>query len=167
MPNNYYYLIASLPHLRFGDNLPITEKEFISEANKWLSASNLSALKNINLDNFEIREKDPTVIKKWEKFNFILREEVASIRRARKHDLHEKYSHLIEEIFETEDPLAKEKAFENIRWMFIEEIGQEHHFDISALMLYFLKLKILTRITTFNKQEGIESFEKVCEVASV
>ena len=41
MSNKYYYLIASLPYLKFGDQPPIFKAAFITECEKWLSPEDM------------------------------------------------------------------------------------------------------------------------------
>jgi len=62
------------------------------------------------------------------------------------------------------NPLEIEKKLLLLRWNLIEEKQQEHHFDLEFLILYFLKLQILDRLSSFNKEKGQEIFQKISKV---
>ena len=57
-----------------------------------------------------------------------------------------------------------EEALERIRWDFLEGKTAENMFDINWLVLYFLKLQIAERLTTFDKDKGESFFYELCEV---
>ena len=164
MQDKYYYLIASLKYLKFGDTVFPTENEFLSECEKWIEEKDLAIIQDSDLNYDSIKNNDPETVKNWKEMNSLLRSELSGIRKARKRDLHEKYPGSIAKIFEEQTPLLMEKAFEHIRWNFIEEKESEHNFDLEAVILYFLKIRILARIATFSKEKGQETLEKLCEV---
>ena len=163
MQDKYYYLIASLKYLKFGDTAFPTELEFLSECEKWIEEKDLAIINNSDLGYDSIKNNNPETVKDWKEMNSLLRSELAGIRKARKRDLHEKYHGSIAKIFEEQTPLLMEKTFEHIRWNFIEEKEPEHNFDLEAVILYFLKIRILTRLAIFNKEKGKEIFEKISE----
>ena len=164
MQDKYYYLIASLKYLKFGDTAFPTELEFLSECEKWIEEKDLAIIKKADLDYDSTKYNDPETVKDWKEINSLLKSELAGIRKARKRDLHEKYLGSIAKIFEEQTPLLMEKAFERIRWNFLEEKESEHNFDLEAVILYYLKIRILARLATFNKEKGQETLRKLCEV---
>ena len=163
MPDKYYYLIASLPYLNFNDKMPITEEEFLSECEKWLSEEDFMTIKRVSISDFKINTKDSPVLKKWKEFDFDLRERAAQARKMFLAEAHEKLPPRVKEIFREKNPLEIEKLYELRRWDFIEEAEFGHYFDIGILILYYLKLQILGRLETFDKEKGKVVFEKLCE----
>jgi hypothetical protein len=164
MQDKYYYLISSLKYLTFGDTVFPTENEFLSECEKWIEEKALTTIKNSDINYDLIKNDDPGEVRNWKEMNSVLRGELASIRKARKRNLHEKYHGEIAKIFEEQNPLLMEKAVEHIRWNFIEEKEPDHNFDLERVILYYLKIRILTRLLAFNKEKGKERLEKLCEV---
>ncbi|MCQ9207063.1 MAG: DUF2764 domain-containing protein [Omnitrophica bacterium] len=164
MPNNYYYLVASLTYLRFEDAPPLTGAEFLEECAKWLTASDLKKLSTVELNELAANPEDPAMIKEWKAFNRSLREGLAAARQAQKESLHEKYPAELKDIFNEPNPLRMERKFEEKRWNFLEEKETGHHFDLEVLMAYFLKLQIMKRLTAFDAEKGKIVFENLCEI---
>ncbi|OIO38729.1 MAG: hypothetical protein AUJ75_02400 [Candidatus Omnitrophica bacterium CG1_02_49_10] len=152
MSQNYYYLTAVLPHLKFGESPSITTNEFLSECEKWLTPADLCKLKAMD-------------VKKWNSFDAYLRSELARARKARKESGRIKMPLEIKEIMGEETPLLSEEKAAEIRWNFLEEIGLGHYFDLDIVILYSLKLQILERLAGFNEKKGREVFEVLSEVA--
>lgn len=167
MHKGYYYLPASLPHLVFERKTPISVSDFISECEKWFSGRDLKLIKNIHINNTQINPEDPGILKEWKKFNKGLREELAKARHEKKIHAKEPVVTRLVDIFEEKNPLLIEMKYEKMRWDFIEQKEFRYNFDLNWLIIYLLKLQILERLTAFNKEKGIENFEKLCEVANV
>lgn len=164
MNNKYYYLVSSLPYLKFAEASPITRDEFLSECRKWLSGFDFAKVASVNIDSLDVTPQDAEVIKKWKYFELALRQELATIRKAHKSSLREKIPASLREIFEERTPLLMERSLQKKRWDFIEEEEFGYHFDTNVLMLYFLKLQILERLAVFDQERGKSAFEKLCEV---
>lgn len=164
MISKYYYLVASLPYLRFEEEMPFSSEEFISECRKWLSCRDIEIISGINIDNLQVEARDLEIIKKWKEFNKDLKEDLASVRYIKKFHSHEKIESAYREIFQERNPLLMEKRMEKIRWNFIDECESWYDFDINLLTLYLLKLQILERLSGFNKEAGRRMFGELCEV---
>lgn len=178
MQNRYYYLSSSLPYLTFAQKMPLSVHEFYAECKKWLSMKDLEIIHDIQLNNMHAKPNDQSVIKKWKKYNRELHTELAVIRtenrikRGETHVKHERElaaeeisSHEMketaEEIFKEKNPLLIEKKYEKIRWNYIEQHEVFYNFDINHLIFYLLKLQILERLSTFNKDAGIKDFKDI------
>jgi len=164
MANRYYYLISSLPYLRFEERPPITKEQFLSECRKWLDPTDLRDLNTADIKELDIRSGDPEIIKDWKSFDIALRENIADIRRSRKDASQEKVPVSFKEVFKAKTPLLVEKRLDRMRWDFIEDREVDRHFDINTLLLYSLKLQILERHATFDQERGKAVFEGLCEV---
>ncbi|NQT23086.1 MAG: DUF2764 family protein [Candidatus Omnitrophica bacterium] len=165
MGDKYYYLIASLPYLDFEKDTPITREEFLEESKKWLSAEDFRQLEDVDINDTEIKKDDPDLIKGWKGFDLELREELARIRQARRNNLNEKIPPSFLEVFNKTTPLLMEKEIQKKRWFFIQELEFGHHFDIGALLVYYLKLQAKERLDSFDRDKGKEVFEEMCEVS--
>lgn len=164
MSTNYYYLTASLPYLDFAQEVPISVSDFISECEKWLSEKELSVVRNLGLNDYEINKNDPPSVITWKEFNKYIKGEINKIRISRREESRSKVSSPFQEIFHEANPLLMEKKFEKIRWNYIEEEDSKYFFDINWLSLYLLKLKILERLAGFQKEKGKQKFSELCEV---
>ncbi|MGD2278979.1 MAG: DUF2764 family protein [Candidatus Omnitrophota bacterium] len=164
MQNKYYYLVASLPYLKFSGEPPISKEDFFQECGKWLAPEDMSALISADRHRYEERPEDPEASKTWKKFDTELRKELARIRAARKTSASYKTGDSLKSVMDQENPLLMEKKLERIRWDFLEDKEPSYMFDVNRLVIYFLKLKILERLDSFNKDKGEAFFYSLCEV---
>ena len=160
--DKYYYIAAQLPLLTFGQKPTITKEVFLEEAKKWLTDGEYSNLSKVDLNDFHFYSSDTVFLRGYKTFEEHLRVELAKYRKAKK--TRREYI-LPEEIIEIKDknPLEAEGALLYKRWEWLEEKGVEHFFDFTFLVLYFLKLQILERLFTFNKERGKEVFSRICK----
>ena len=157
--DKYYYLIASLPLLKFIEQPYIIRKDFLAEAEKWLSREDLIILSSIDINNFIVDKKDASLLKQWKEFEHSTRTELGLFRRARKKDMEYKMRKDLSNIIqEGNNPLEIEKKLLLLRWNFLEELEIGHSFDLGFLIIYYLKLQILERLFSFNKEKGKERF---------
>lgn len=164
MSAKYYYLIASLPSLRFAEESSIATAGFIGESKKWLLAGDMQILFSAGLKNMTIEPYDTEVLKEWKRFNFNFKKELALIRQAEKFSKKFQIPEMLKPIFEQGTPLLKETAFENARWQYLDGKSGLYNFDINWLVLYFLKLQISERLAQFSKDEGEKTFYELCGV---
>jgi len=163
--NKYYYLVATLPYLVFGEKPPISKKAFLAECEKWLSEKEIKIFSSAGADYDDISENDTPFVLGWKEFNTRLCNELASSRGAEEAALSGMPgSSEVKKILEKENPLIMEKALEEIRWEYIEGKSRGFFFDFDALLAYFLKLGILERLAEFDKDEGEKYFYEFCEV---
>jgi len=162
--NKYYYLVASIPYIKFGDIPPYTKDKFIEEGRKWLSPEDMKRLLSADLENPEIAPEDIELLKDWKRFDMFLREGLARARAARKNNDGYKVSDELKNIIEQPNPLLMEMALEETRWDYIEGKSVIYQFDVNWLVLWFLQLQILERIQRFNKDKGEKFFYETCEV---
>lgn len=163
--NNYYYLSSQLPILQFGRKPDIDSGWFRHEAGKWVVPQEYIILSGIKLGNFVVEVSDPFLLREYKTFEYRLRSELALYRQARKNDCHYKSIYLPMSLLAESNPLEIEKSLLHLRWQYIEEKAQVHYFDVDFLAAYLLKLLILERLLSFNKDKGTEKFRKLCEVS--
>lgn len=164
--NKYYYLIASLSYLTFGNESPIAIDHFMSECKRWVSKSDFKIFEHLDINARHMHDDDPDIVKKWKEFTNGLKEELADIREIKKTHPEEKLHSLLNAIFEEANPLLMEKRYEKIRWDWLERQEFYYFFDINWLIIYLFKLNIIERLTAFNKEKGAQVFDQLCEVIS-
>jgi len=160
--DKYYYLVAQLPYLVFGKKPEINKGQFLAEANKWLCANDMAILLKADINDFYVRGRLPKILEEYKIFERRLRSELAYWRALEKDGKEYKKTQDLYVESKEDSPLDAEKKLLLLRWNKVEEEEIGHFFDISFLIAYFLKLQILERLFTFNKQKGEERFESLC-----
>lgn len=162
--DRYYYLIAQLPTLYFDKETYMTVGNFFAEAEKWLSQQDFQLLTSISMEDVTIDKKNVGVLNEYKKFEFQVRNDIAQWRKAQK--MGQEYKPLSFPLSTIKDgnPLEIEKKLLKLRWEYIDEIERAHHFDMAYVILYLLKLQILTKLFTYDKELGLQSFQNLCEV---
>ena len=164
MLNKYYYLVSSLPYLKFGQENFISKETFLLECKKWLSVKDIKVLSKVSLEDFSVMSDDVSVLQEWKKFDLALRTELASARNSIKHNRNEKPGPLAKSVLEEATPFLMEQALARIRWERLDAMEAGNFFDLNFLMLYFLKLQIIERLKLFDKGRGEKVFQGTCEV---
>ena len=162
--DKYYYLISQLPALVFDKNTYMSTELFLEEAQKWMNVRDLSLLYQVNIYETDVNDKLPADIRRFQIHEKKFRTEIAAWRGSQKSGLEYKPTLFPVSLLKEGNPLEVEKKLLYARWHFINEIEGEHHFDLVYLMLYFLKLQILNRLMSYDKQKGMETFQKVSKV---
>lgn len=158
--DRYYYFVSQLPLLIFGEKPYVGSENFLVEAQKWLSDKDLSMMLKASINDFYTKGGDNKVLKKYKDFERNLREEIASFRSKENQEIGFSNLNLREGT-----PLETEQRLLLLRWKFIERLEEGHFFDLDILILYFLKLQVLERLLSFDKEKGMARFDKLCEVA--
>lgn len=162
--DKYYYLISQLPALQFDKATYMSKDMFLEETEKWMSSGDMILLSKVHFGNIDTSDKMPADIQNYQAFEKAIRTDIAAWRKAQKSGLDYKPAHFPAGMIKEGNPLEVEKKLLNIRWQFIDELENDHHFDLVFVMLYYLKLQILSRLSTFDKQKGMETFQKVSKV---
>jgi hypothetical protein len=162
--DKYYYLVAELPTLFFGKEPGITVEKFLEEAQNWMDASDYRILSQVDMNDFAAEKKIDQVYDHYKFFENKIRADIALWREAQQRDQEYKPANFPVAMIKEGNPLEIEHRFMEMRWQFIDELEREHHFDLGFLILYYLKLQILRRYFTFNKEQGLKKFQKLCEV---
>jgi len=162
--DKYYYLAAELPFLKFNENPGINRDVFLKEAEKWLNSRDFDILRRVNINDFYSQGDDTGVLKEYRNFEKTLREELVLFRKTSAINVEYKKLRILKPDLMEGSPLDIERSLLFLRWKFIEDKENGHYFDWEFLVLYFLKLQILERLFTFNKEKGIRIFDQLCEI---
>ncbi|MFC1592767.1 DUF2764 family protein [Candidatus Omnitrophota bacterium] len=164
--DRYYYLISSLPLLKFSEKPAISKEDFLVESEKWLSAGDFVVLSALGIGHFINHKKDTPVLRQWKEFEYSIRSQLAVFRTARKKNQEYKIEKAINEIIQAgNNPLEIERGLLFLRWGFLEDQEIGHFFDLDFLIIYCLKLQILERLFTFDKEKGKQIFEELQALA--
>ncbi len=161
--DKYYYLAAQLPLLKFDEKTYLNRQYFLDQSQKWLSGQDYEMLSKVDLDDFYSTSKELAILKEYKDFERLLREEIASTRKEAE-DTQYRTKELLKAYLLEGSPLEVERKLLRFRWDFIEEKSLQHYFNIQFLIYYFLKLQILERLFTFDKDKGTVVFDKLSEI---
>jgi hypothetical protein len=160
--SKYYYLTAQLPGLKISGPLPMSEDDFLQETKKWIPDKYFCILKQTEINNFTgVKKEEPRALQRFKGFEYYLRNEILQFRQARRQHKEYKTKGEIKEALSLAGPLEIEKKLLKMRWDFLEEEEAQYHFDVNYLVNYFLKMKIIKRLQSFDKQKGVKEFEKL------
>ena len=177
MDRSYYYLCASMPMLNFGTKPPMSNEEFIASSDGQLTDSDLEALKKSVLNPQSGIGRSQTVLKKWNDFEISLRNEIVISRAKKMRKDSADYIRgdyvpepglavLITEAFAEGTPLELAKRMDLARWDKLEEIGGQHYFNLSFLIVYYLKLQLVNKWHNIITEKGEEILEELLGVES-
>ncbi|MCR4440222.1 MAG: DUF2764 family protein [bacterium] len=162
--DKHYYLVSQLPTLYFDREAYLTVETFLQEAAKWLSASEYATLAAVDINDVTIPKHCPGVLAAYKDFERRLCADLAAWRQAQRSGQDYKPATFAPSLVREGNPLEVEKRLLRLRWDFVEQHESDHHFDFEFLILYMLKLQILRRLFTFNKEKGMQLFRQLCEV---
>lgn len=165
---NHWYLVSSLPYLRFGEKPPIQRADFLSACSGWLSEPEIEVLKAV-LDNVQPPEGVAGV---WWNGEVQLRDAVVRVRaKSRGIDAsryarpYEGFSATIEKLvsdaFARPNPLEVEEELDRTRWMLAEDIALTDAFGFPAVLAFAVKLRIAERWAVLEDEAGKARVEEL------
>jgi len=164
----YYYLVASLPLLRFTDAPPFSSRTWLEKCREQVAENDFALLARIALDKLELRRGDHALWQAYSAWETALRNELARQRAQRLGVDAEPFLRdapfysgmpaLAKEALGAGTPRAVENALDLQRWSYLEELETGTRFDLGQLIVYRLKLLLLERKNRFQPKTGRESF---------
>jgi hypothetical protein len=164
--DKYYYFVAQLPMLAVDKETYLSTDIFLAEARKWLTLADSKIIQALNFHGSQLKSEDPTVLRAYKQFELTLRSEVAEWRRARKKRQDYKISAFPPALIREVNPLQAEKNLLLLRWQFLSELELEHFFDLSYIIIFFLKLQILEQLQKFDQDKGLEKYHQLTEIGT-
>ena len=183
LAGNLEYVMTSLPNLSFSDSETIQHEvssifkkyatvdrassDLISilndEASKFLSTREFERFKNIELTTIhqlEFQQNKNNVVSEFSGFMVQLKQELKTYRLAKKSE--ESIGKVTYEfiIDLPKNPLEAELQLLKLQWHKLEQLSLGHYSDLSALILYKLKLQLLLRWWSFDTEIGFSVFRK-------
>ena len=159
----YYFLMSSLPSLRWDAPPPLSSDDLLGQAGEWLSSRDVARLERIGL----LPEPPPVcrVAGEWLAFETGLRNALVVLRARKYGAATEDYlreapsgsvwiDRRLGEIATMEDPWERETALDRLRWDFLEEAGGPDPFTFDALAAYRLRLLLLEKRAQYVEQQG-------------
>jgi hypothetical protein len=173
----YYFLMAQLPYLSFGQNAPMSSADFRDLAQRNLSPSDARFLPYCTLDPFALPGPDPVkaaneadslaFIAEWRAWERSLRLNLARYRAAKlKRDAPSEIPASPADAVSAakaasamDSPLEAEIFLDEARWSAIEALQGIAYFDVNTVYAYLLKLLLMERRSKFKTGEGFAQYK--------
>lgn len=169
----YYFTVASLPALVYTHKPPLSSEAFLEICRSTLGAGDYRILENIHLAHPEKAVGTNGILGEWQCWELNLRNTLVKLRAKAKglspapflKSSGENFDaqRTAQSVFDETSPLKAEESLDRARWLFLEENEVRYHFDLSRLILYYLKLQILERKYSFNPQEGEKKYKDIMQ----
>jgi hypothetical protein len=175
--HQYYYFIASLPGINYGDVPPMSTEDFREQCSRLLEADDEALLQYCSFDpKLALRTIEPTGSDFID--SFLHREKVliltlAFTRAGRlKRPLPENPPHDVPRAealgkrafdmeFEKDDPLAAMIYIDEGRWGALDSTIGIDYFGVDNIFAYFLKLQLLERRQVFDAVKGRAEYQRL------
>lgn len=160
----FHYLMASLPTLFFDRDPGITVEGFLHEARKWMEEDEFESFSQIRLADTVPAEADLELTGAFKELELDLRTDVALLRKSRAAGVEYKTIYFPLQTVKEGTPLDVEKKLLRLRWDFLEDKVVGHNFDLEELIAYYLRLQVLERLGSFDKEKGKQTYQRLCGV---
>ena len=169
----YYSLVASLPHLKIGDEPPFSTEEFVEDCARRIADRETQILRKTllsapdvapcplcrKLNDLETQIRNASARFRGQKAGtdasgFLRPHEgfVGEIERA------------VEEAFSREDPVELEEGLDRLRWRLADEIVPlDDPFGFEKVLAYGIQLKIVERWHRMSESEGKRRLEAIID----
>ena len=162
--DKYYYLVARLPYLYFEKEPTISIDNFLEEAATSLSRRDYAILSRVRYNSTDSGISKPRLLKEYIQQELQFRTELAAWRKAQKEGVDYKTESFPVSLVREGNPLEIERALLKRRWDLISQVEHDFHFDLECLILYYFKLQILEKLSSYDKEEGLAIFKKISKV---
>jgi len=170
----YYYLIAQLPYLRYGQKPPMSSVSFLEMAGSFMNRTDAKLMKQLTLDpSIDLAkyiEKGSLSVKTGCEFidNWLKWECAISLNLARYRSLKlynesqisdpvvvpvEAYTSATQVFTQDGSPLDGELLLDKARWDIIDSMISTDYFNRNIVYAYYLKLLLMERRQIFNDIE--------------
>jgi hypothetical protein len=165
----YYYTVASLPTVQLEQEPPITSEYFLDTCRYTLKEKDYQTLLMASITP-EGQAVHP-VIAKWYAWEITLRNELVKIRAQNtgfdaeqflvENDSNSSAFESVREATAAANPAIGEDVLDRARWRFLEEMEMGHIFDMTALVVYYLKLQIAERRKVMTVKKGSGNYKEL------
>jgi hypothetical protein len=166
----YYFLMAQLPALSYGEAPPMSSEHFRELCRDGLSAADAACLPYLALDPFSVESgASSPFIDKWLGWEKTLRINLAKFRAAKLKregpsevpDYPSGAAASAKAAVSMDSPLEAEIFLDGARWKAIEEFQGLSYFSVNTAYAYLLKLLLMERRSCFKTEEGFTEYKEL------
>nr|WP_321450524.1 DUF2764 family protein [uncultured Carboxylicivirga sp.] len=161
--SNLVYLMCSLPSLSFGQVPPITMEEFTQDVKSQLSAKHFKKLEPVDIYHTAGSE-GIAGLKSIGTMMEEMQTDISEIRSAKAQKRVPSLQHLPQSVIHA-NPLEREKLIMRWQWEELDTIQAGESFSFTEVMVYKLRLQILNRLNSFDKERGAQVLASVVNPA--
>ncbi|WP_024655689.1 DUF2764 family protein [Borrelia hispanica] len=175
MLSSYYYIISSLPYLDLKVGKVWSISEFFDNVEIVLSSEDFLFIKD--LSEFRFNKESSKVTKRFFEFEEIIRYTLSVIRAEKlgfEKDIYLEspyfsnyYLGVLKPLCLKENPFEVELGIDILKWQFLTELEVGNEFNFEKLIIYFLKLMLISRRNLFREEIGEKNFDDVCQKLSM
>lgn len=161
---SYYYLVSTLPSLRWEDDSPFSCEEFLLMCKGNISEKDY----NIIEETFSGKPTSSKYVKNWQSFQSMVKREMADQRSKKLNIAGDKYKNsgdkeyrIVESVrnaLSAPNALEGELVIMQLYWKYLDDESASHVFDLEGLLGFSIKLQLLQRKSSFDKVEGNREF---------
>jgi pyrroloquinoline quinone (PQQ) biosynthesis protein C len=163
--SSYYYLVAQLPYLIYGQPLPMSPVAFRELAGGVMESGEGAALDACVLDP-EASPGSPEFLDAWREWEGALKLNLARLRAAKlKREAIDAPEFPVSAVAAAkaaaaiESPLEAEIFLDRARWNAIESFQGLNYFSENTIYAYLLKLLLMERRQAFKTEAGFEEYK--------
>jgi hypothetical protein len=149
--------MTSLPALTFGHEPPISMDEFYKDAKSQLSERHFRKLDGVDIQNMVAKKGVKRSVA-----NFVsdVKHDLIEVRNAKLQNRQAKFERMPKQVL-AGNPLLREEKLMKWQWEELDTIEAGKTFTLTEVMVYKLKLQILLRLHSFDKNKGAEVLASV------
>ena len=164
MAFDYYYFVSSLPTLKINDTCGMSSSRFLDLCDRLIdSQRDLHVIKFAKIESFNKTSRN-LILVQWRNYETEIRNQLVILRARRLERCPDTYLRgesfdvyirpEIVELFSASTPLDSEDKLFRLRWFLFERLGRWEHYNLNAIILYYLKLQLLERKQRMTKSNG-------------
>jgi hypothetical protein len=165
----YYYLVAQLPYLIYGQGVPMSSGAFKALAREKLDPADAALLDFCVLDPADAPDIASGFLGRWLEWERALRFNLGRYRAQKlKRDFpFDPPSYPVDAVsaakaaLALDSPLEAELSLEKARWAAIESFEGHDYFSRDRVYAYLLKLLLLERHGLFRAEEGFAEYRNI------
>ncbi|MDY0288419.1 MAG: DUF2764 family protein [Sphaerochaeta sp.] len=164
---SYYYLVATLPMLRYDGKSPFDTDSFLEQCRTQVSPRDYQIIASALSGRGSLHP----FLKRWQQFSSMVKKELNDQRSKKLGLSSPKYRNeggkefrigeAVRQALSNENVLEAELSLLALKWNYLDEISALHYFDVEALLSYAVKLQLLERKSLFTKEEGNAEFKRL------
>lgn len=155
--SNMVYLMTSLPSLTFGQVPPITIDEFNRDAKYQLSARHFKRLQSVDIQKMDAAKGG---LRNVISLLNDVQQDLSEIRDAKAQKRQPKLERMPKTVL-TGNPLMREEQIMQWQWEELNTIEAGKTFTFTEVVVYKLKLQIISRLHSFDKEKGAKVLASV------